>query len=807
MNQPSGTVLFTKGPWKGPLDPPRTSAAEQSSPALTRRKGGRANRAPLAVLCGLGVATVGLWAGRVFAGELEDANAKLVDLEERVRATSVDFRDSSAPDPAVAMRRVVDAEMLFKLKNYNEAATILLDVVEKYPNAQGADDALVLLGEALFQEKDYNSARHYLEIAVKKNSGSRLEQKALQRLIEISLYTEDFSQVDDYLKRLQNIPFDQLEPSIPYVRGKYAYFRDRLDDALSTFASIPTTSPYFLQARYFIATALVKKGDEVSALAGFDAILRAQPRSDTEKEIQELARLAIGRLNYEHDQFEKAREAYNAIPQQSLHFEEALDELAWTSIKAKDFKSAYRALDLILLQNPDSPQAPELRLLMGNLHVRLGNFSLANDAFMQARDQLEPLYKQLDETLTKCKADPAYYDSLIGKGMDKFDISAFMPKVAAKWVKADAAVARVVGLTDDVSELQRGIKDSEQTLARLELAVGGQLKVGIFPDLAVVRTRTSETLNQIVEMRRHFIDRMRTLTAAVLRDEDKARLEQIAIERATAEKELEGLPLTASALRDREKRTHAALDQLDGEASELNVMVQGMEAELVAIEQYFIKSRADQKIRPEELIQPVSSMRDAITELHASNDHIRNAIAEAAREATVGAATGDQDRGAIATLVDSMKKERAVYQGARGRLSAADQSDFDAIASILERADGVQAHLAELDGKIEASALRRLGELKQQLLAEKNDLQAANAKLGGIVSESQSLGGGLAFAMLSKATDRFYDLVVQSDVGLVDVAWGLKDQRTSTVSKLINQQKLELKTVEEDFRPLLEEEK
>jgi tetratricopeptide (TPR) repeat protein len=781
MNQPSGTVLFT------------------------RRKGGRATRGPLAVLCG--VASAWLWAGRAFAGELEDANAKLGDLEERVRATSADFRDSSAPDPAVAMRRVLDAEMLFKLKNYNEAATILLDVVEKYPDAQGGDDALVLLGESLFQEKDYNSARHYLEIAVKKNSGSRLEQRALQRLVEVSLHTEDFSQVDDYLKRLQNIPFDQLEPSVPYVRGKYAFFRDRLDDAISTFASIPTTSPYFLQARYFIATALVKKGDQVSALAGFDAIVRAHPRSDTEKEIQDLARLAIGRLNYEHDQFEKAREAYNLIPQQSLHFEEALNEQAWTSIKAKDFKSAYRALDLILLQNPDSPQAPELRLLMGNLHVRLGNFSLANEAFMQARDQLDPLYKQLDETLTKCKADPTYYDSLIGKGMDKFDISVFMPKLAVKWVKADPAVARLVVLTDDVSELQRGIKDSEQTLARLELAVGGQLKVGIFPDLAAVRTRTSEILNQLVEMRRRFIGKMRTLTAGALSEGDKARLEQLAVERAMAEKELEGLPLTATALRDREKKAHSALDQLDGQASELNVMVQGMEAELVAIEQYFIKSRADQKIKPEELIQPVASMRDGIAELRASNDHIRNAIAEAAREATVGAATGDQDRGAIATLVDSMKKERAVFQGARARLSADDQHDFDAMASLLERADGVQAHLAELDGKIEASAQRRLGELKQQLLAEKNNLQAANAQLGGIVSESQSLGGGLAFAMLSKATDRFYDLVVQSDVGLVDVAWGLKDQRTSTVSKLINQQKLELKTIEEDFRPLLEEEK
>jgi chromosome segregation ATPase len=339
------------------------------------------------------------------------------------------------------------------------------------------------------------------------------------------------------------------------------------------------------------------------------------------------------------------------------------------------------------------------------------------------------------------------------------------------------------------------------------MAVGGQLKVGIFPDLAAVRTRTSEVLNQIVELRRRFVGRMRALTAGTLSGEDKGKLEQINVERMTAEKELEGLPLTATALQDREKRAHAALDQLDSQASELNVMVQGMEAELVAIEQYFIKSRSDQKIKPEELIQPVAGMREAIVELHTSNDRIRNNIAEAAREATVGAATGDQDRGAIAALVGSMKKERAVYQSARARLSDGDQRNFDAIVSVLERADLVQAHLAELDAKIEAAAQRRLGELKQQLLTEKADLMAANTKLGGILTESQSLGGGLAFAMLSKVTDRFYDLVVQSDVGLVDVAWGLKDERTSTVSKLINQQKLDLKTVDEDFRALLEEEK
>ena len=222
---------------------------------------------------------------------------------------------------------------------------------------------------------------------------------------------------------------------------------------------------------------------------------------------------------------------------------------------------------------------------------------------------------------------------------------------------------------------------------------------------------------------------------------------------------------------------------------------------------YFIRSRGDQKIKPEDLVQPVNGMRDAITELRASNERLRNNISEAAREAQVAIATGDSERNAIGILLASQRKERTVYDGVRSRLSGGDQRDFDSLANILQRADAVQAGLAQIDGRIEAVAQRRLGELKNQLLAEKRELVNATAKLGGIIAESQNLGGGLAFAMLSKVTDRFYDLVVQSDVGLVDVAWGLKDSRTSTVSKLINQQKLELKSVEEDFRTLIEEEK
>jgi tetratricopeptide (TPR) repeat protein len=750
---------------------------------------------------------MGLVASAAQAGEVEEANGRLVDLEERVRVLSLGFHDTPDVDPTLADRRVLDAELMFNLKNYREAATLLLDVVDKYPTASVYDDALFLLGESLFQDKDQNSARTYFRQVVQKRTGSRAEQNALGRLIEIALRTGEMDEVDDYLARLQNVPVALLEPSVPYVRGKYAYFRGHLDEALAAFDSLPPSNPYYLRARYFVATIRVKQGDLAAGLIAFDAVVRSQPRSDADQETQELARLALGRLFYERGEFDRARDAYDSIPRQSSQFEEAMDELAWTAIKAKDYKAAYRALDLMLLQSPDSPQAPELRLLMGNLHVRMANFALANDAFLQARDQFEPIHLQLKETRKKAEADPRYFDTLLGKGMEKFDIAVFVPLKAVKWVKAEPDVARVLALTEDVGDLQRGINQAREVLNRLELAVGGQLQVGIFPDLAQARTSSSEVLNQLVNMRQRFVGKMRSLIWDRLTGEDKARLDQVGKERAALEVELRDLPLSADKLKTREKQARSNLQQLDERASEFNVEIQGMDAELVAIEQYFIRSRADQKIRPEDLTQPVQSLRQVISGLRDSNESVRSEIAEAAREATVAAATGDSDRNAIALLIGVMKREREVFQGARGRLSPGDQGDFDAIVSILARADSVQAKLAELDNRVDAAAQKRVVELKRKLTHEKSELESARGKLTGIFSESESLGGGLAYAMLSKITDRFYDLVVQSDVGLVDVAWGLKDERTNAVSKLINQQKLELKSVEDDFHSLLEEEK
>src|SRR5262249_44784134 len=131
----------------------------------------------------------------------------------------------------------------------------------------------------------------------------------------------------------------------------------------------------------------------------------------------------------------------------------------------------------------------------------------------------------------------------------------------------------------------------------------------------------------------------------------------------------------------------------------------------------------------------------------------------------------------------------------------------DRYNTVLSRCDAIERQLKEFDQRVDGQVDVRLETVRKYLDTEKEELANANAKLGSVMDESKSLGGGLAQAMFTKVADKFYDLVVKSDVGSLDVAWGIKDQKTGAVTKFTNQKNLELKALDEDFRKVLEEDK
>jgi hypothetical protein len=237
------------------------------------------------------------------------------------------------------------------------------------------------------------------------------------------------------------------------------------------------------------------------------------------------------------------------------------------------------------------------------------------------------------------------------------------------------------------------------------------------------------------------------------------------------------------------------------------VQIQSLDAQLVAIESYYRSSRSEQKIRPEDIQGPIRDMRAAIDELRTMHDQIREEIADASREGTTAGVAGEAERETTQRLSELLRQESEVQDAAKLRLSSNSRVEADKIGGLMARCDSIQGKLNEFDKKVDGQVDKRLENVQKYLDAEKEELAKAGGKLGAIVDDSKGLGGGLAQAMFAKVADKFYDLVVRSDVGIIDVAWGTKDQKTSMVNKLTNQKNQELKALDEDFRKVLEEDK
>ena len=221
--------------------------------------------------------------GHAWGDEVGDLGRKVFDIETHVRDLDKSIKAEGGSAAEMAGRRLVDAQVLYQLKNYDAAATLLMDLVERYPNSASYPEGLFMLGECFYKNRSYLSARRYFEQVVALGPGTpgtpqhKRYQEALQRLIDLALVTEDYTPVDGYLAKLAEVPPASLLPSVPYVRAKYNYFRGRKAEAIASFEQIPQGSPYYYQARYFIATARTSEKDYTGAIATLQSLTGFYP--------------------------------------------------------------------------------------------------------------------------------------------------------------------------------------------------------------------------------------------------------------------------------------------------------------------------------------------------------------------------------------------------------------------------------------------------------------------------------------------------------------------------------------------------
>lgn len=752
---------------------------------------------------------------------------RMGDIERQVRELDIQLAPPGSPRDAVE-RRLIDGQVLYELKNYEQASIVFLDVVEKYPKDRFYPDALYYLADSLYLNRDYLSARRFFQQLVDLGP-SKHYADGLQRLIELALHTGNYDDVEGWLQKLAALPPSE-NTSVSYVKGKYYYFRGRYDDAVAALSQIAQGHPYWFQAQYFIGAARVAQLRPTDALPIFDEIVKigekdAAESAETKKtkkkknedsavdafalsdegRVLQLSHLALGRIYYDQGQLAPAAKEYAQIAKSSDLYPQALYEDAWVAIKAQQYDRAYRQLDLLLTAVPEGPQVPEIKLLLGNLHIRDQEWGAATESFSKTRDQFETVKKDLDESLSRQGDSQQFFRELIAKNLGKFDLAAYLPASAVKWVDTDPSVARLSSILGDIADLHQSLDDAEDVLRRVDRAMKGPERVNIFPELAQARTRSAEAMNAVLDVENKLVRTERQLVDSVAGAE-RAHIDEVQAERQRLEQALVDLPKGNDGYQRRIKEARSSFDALDRQLAELNVTLRSFHAERVAIEKYSTDTEKDADPRTLAMVrQQLGEARGAEEEANRRYEQLRGDVADATQGVGVDDSQMQREEQLKQQLASVTAQEHQLLGTLRDRLDGDARVQADHVEAILARAQAAQAQIQGFNGRIESAIDDRLRDIKVTIAEEKAHLVEHEQSLAGCHGDAVEVGGGVAAESYRNIANHFYQVVVRADVGIIDVAWALKQNKTDEDTQLVREKSRDLRVLENGYKEALKE--
>lgn len=752
-----------------------------------------------------------------------DVEGKLTLYETEARQIAETLPRPNEVSTTQQKRRLVDAQVAFSLGDYDAAALTLFDLATKPGPEQEA--SLYYLGESLFQKGDKGAAHTYFKQAVALNNATgKLYQPSLVRLVEISIDQNDPTEAEAAIAALDRVPVANRLPQISYVKGKYAFSQGKLDEALALFVDVPKGSTFELQALYYSGTALVAKKDLAKATEIYTDLTTRTPRTANDRRVIELSQLALGRLYYERDQPSKAIDSYLLVDRHSDLFADALYEVAWVYVKAKQFDKALRALELLALSDPTSEKTPTVRILEGNLRIRKAQivrnaqvagttdagaedpaveYDKAAAVFRETHDGYYPSYQALAKMLDNTAADPAdYLAQLAGRASNVFQAAPPIPEAAAQYLREEPVVQRAVQNQADLATIQAHLNEAEQTIARLEGVLGANDKTVVYPGLSARRSRIGQIQSDLIAIRNDLADQQIALVSS------SGELAQLTATRKQLAEQFAAVPTpedTYLGLRDEARTKYEALDT---SATEVSDALDSTQAVAVALRKYVsdVPAEGQAPIPPEQEKQITSELVTTAAEVFS----IQNELAEIRREATLArdlAGVGDEALARSYTARRSLKASQdAEHRALAGFASSSrDGGKSKKLVALADRAARIAEQLDQTEAQINSVVEVAMAQAKVTITEERKNVDAYKAELAEYEIESRAVGGTVLGASFKDVKAKFYDVIVRTDVGAIDVLWSQKEDADDDLKRLNLSRQRELKQLKDEFKDILDQ--
>ncbi|MBI5531465.1 MAG: tetratricopeptide repeat protein [Deltaproteobacteria bacterium] len=737
-------------------------------------------------------------------------------------------------------QRIAEGDLLLRNKDYDRAAIVFNEVIEKYAdNPTVHAEASFLLGETYYRSKQLLSARRVFRRVVETGQSGRMaayQPEALARLVDIALRTRDLRELDEIFAKMSQVPSAKVESILAYSRGRGLLAKKDFSGARQSLSSVPATSPYHHQARYLLALAAVKeaqasapaeapkseapkteaaktdaakaaqaanRGRYAQAIEAFREVTRLPPDTPEHKHVVDLSWMAIGRLFYETDQWNAAAEAYNHVDRSSPEFGTMLYELASVYVRLGDVQRAQRALEVLSIADPDSSDIAEGSLLRGDLLLRTGQFPKSLETYESVHKQYEPMRLKVDSFLGATNDPAVYYDKLRTEQLEITSEGTQLPPLAVQWAREAEDGPEAFAVLDEVVKTRNLIKQSQALVDKLGVLMGAPNRIRAFPELRAGEQRAIGIINSLMKARVTLAEGLDDVEDSRLSGEIAAVREQ----RRALQGQVLSLPVSDADFMQLDEQASKEWNTLSQKVQQLTLQIDTLQSIVNALRRVLREGPAQGVVRD------AVSQRRLEDELAANERDIalyRARVAEVHKMVDTGrmaAGFGDQKFTQDASLRAQFKQllAREVQLATQGSGGGKAVAYAIRIAPMLGQADQVDDAVNNMRADIARQVQKKTKEMQELVYQESSKILDYAAKLDTLDQEARLVVGQVAMRNFGLVRDRLKNIVLRADVGVTEEAWEVREEQVTRVRNLLTERARSERLLDEELREVLDD--
>jgi tetratricopeptide (TPR) repeat protein len=297
-------------------------------------------------------------------------------------------------------------------------------VQTKYPTFHLVDQAAFYKGKSFENMRMHLAAQKVYQEAIKKYPNSDQIPKYHYQLMNIDYKDGRYGEaMVKYQFLIQTYPKSDVKPDADYIAGQIKFEQGQYKDAIQLLSSILPGNANYFYARYTMGIAYSRLEQWEEAKAAFEDIISQQPSNQSEKDLQDAAKIKLGHIFFtETDGLPEAAKLYGQVTNtNSPFYEEAALALGWSFLKIRKTAEARRFARWIVTNRPNSYLISEAYLVEGYCDYLENNLTSANRNLKKAEELSKnpPITKQQkDSAKVAYDAMKENFDSVQVRALD-----------------------------------------------------------------------------------------------------------------------------------------------------------------------------------------------------------------------------------------------------------------------------------------------------------------------------------------------------------------------------------------------------